>query len=79
MTRGEVAGEWSRVGTFHYVSFVKPVGLAAGIISGSLPFFSLDICCPFPCPIPPFWEGRKDGLGCLLVLRGKLSAASELA
>lgn len=39
MTRGEMDRQWSGVGTFHYGSFVKPVSLAAAIISGSLPFF----------------------------------------
>lgn len=47
MTRGEVDGEWSRVGTFHYVSFVKLVSLAAEIISGVLAFFPPDTCCRF--------------------------------
>lgn len=47
MTRGKADGEWSGVGTFHYVSFVKPVSLAAEIISGSLAFFPPDTCCPF--------------------------------
>lgn len=47
MTRGEVDEEWSRVGTFHYVSFVKTVSLAAEIILGSLASFPQDTCCPF--------------------------------
>lgn len=45
MARGEACGEWSRVGTFHYVSFVKPVSLAAEVISGSLACFPSDTCC----------------------------------
>lgn len=46
MTREEVDEEWSGVCTFHYVSFVKLVSLAAEIISGSLASFPLDTCCP---------------------------------
>lgn len=58
MTRGEVDGEWSRVGTFHYVSFVKPVSLAAGIISGSLPFFLWTSAALFLAPF--LFSGRAE-------------------
>lgn len=39
MTREEVDGEWSKVCTSYYVSFVKLVSFAAEVISGFLAFF----------------------------------------
>ena len=39
MTREAVDGEWSKVCTFYYVSFVKLVSFAAEVISGFLAFF----------------------------------------
>jgi len=59
--------ESGAVSTFHYVSFIKPVSLAAEIISGSLAFFPPDTCCPFAViylltPLS-LLGGREDGFG----------------